>query len=214
MIIRRSEAADLSSLQTLWQEIFGDPPAFTGQFYRTFGADSAIVAEKEGKIVAMIHPLPVALAQNGQYFFGVYLYALATHPHHRGQGIAARLLEEAEKAPFLTPPSLDAASLRSVVPSATPAFSLLIPGEDSLIAYYQSKGYTQIAHVISQEAKDYPAQLRQGAGDRPIFLKPYHFFEFSRKMPEAVPPPAERGLWKPLTDHLPKGEPTLSHFMQ
>ena len=213
MIIRRSNAADLSALQTLWQQVFGDPPAFTRRFYRTFGADSAIVAEKEGKIIAMIHALPTALAQNGQYSFGVYLYALATHPHHRGQGIAARLLEEAEKAPFPTLPTLGESALTRTV-TATPAFALLIPGEDSLSAYYQSKGYTKTAQVISSEAEDYSAQLRQGAGDRPIFIKPHHFFEFSRKIPETVPPPAERALWKALSANLPEGEPTLSHFMQ
>ena len=217
MILRRSKTADLPALQALWQSVFGDPPAFTGRFYETFGADSAIVAQQEGEIIAMIHPLPVALAQNGRYSFGVYIYALATAPAHRGQGIAARLLEAAESNPFPVPPTLgttaDASGLVENITDA-PAFSLLIPGEESLFAYYRGKGYTREAAVLSREAEDYPSQLRQGMKNAPIFLKPEAFYTFSRKIPEAVPPPVEQALWKPLSQSLTDSKPTLSHFMQ
>ena len=214
MIIRRSTVADLPALQALWQETFGDPPTFTGRFYETFGADSAIVAENEGEILAMIHPLPVALAQNRRVSFGVYIYALATSPAHRGQGIASRLLAEAEAAPYPAPPTLGDASELAENAAATPAFSLLIPGDESLFAYYRARGYPREATVISQEAEDYRKQLHQGIADAPIFLKPEHFYSFSRKIPESVPPPVEQALWKPLIAHLPDGKPTLSHFMQ
>lgn len=213
MIIRRSTPADLSALQALWQEVFGDPPAFTGRFYETFGADCALVAEIDGKIVAMIHPLPVALAQNGAYSFGVYIYALATAPDYRGRGIASRLLTEAETAPLVST-SLAWETELTNRSGNTPAFSLLIPGEESLFAYYRTRGYERDAKVISHEAETYPAQLDQGRGCEPIFLKPQPFYTFSRKIPEPVPPPMERALWKPLVPDLTNGEPTLSHFMQ
>lgn len=214
MILRRSTHADLTALQTLWQSVFGDPPAFTGRFYETFGADSAIVAEKHGEIIAMIHPLPVALAQNGGYSFGVYIYALATAPAHRGQGIAARLLAEAENAVFSAPPSLGDGSELIANVTDTPAFSLLIPGEASLFDYYRAHGYDHAAKIISEEAETYPAHLAQGLSADPVFLKPEPFYDFSRRIPEPVPPPAERALWKPLRPDLTESEPTLSHFMQ
>ncbi|MBO5778961.1 MAG: GNAT family N-acetyltransferase [Clostridia bacterium] len=213
MILRRSTPADLPALQALWQQVFGDPPAFTGRFYETFGADAAIVAEEDEKVVAMIHPLPVALAQNGTYSFGVYIYALATAPDYRGRGIASRLLTEAETAP-LTASTLALEAGLTNRSGNTPAFSLLIPGEESLFAYYRSRGYDRGAQVISHEAESYPEQLCQGRGFEPIFLKPEPFYTFSRRIPEPVPPPMERALWKPLAPNLPKDEPTLSHFMQ
>ena len=218
MIIRRSTAADQPTLQTLWQEVFGDPPAFTGQFYETFGADCALVAEENGKVMAMIHPLPVALAQNGQYSFGVYIYALATAPAYRGRGIASALLQAAETAPFASPPTLDKITAIEEglveIRRDTPAFSLLIPGEESLFAYYRMRGYERGAKVVSHEAENYRDQLRQGTGCEPIFLKPEPFYTFSRRINEPVPPPLEHGLWKPLTPDLTEREPILSHFMQ
>lgn len=217
MILRRSTETDLPALQRLWQEVFGDPPAFTGHFYEAFGPDAAIVAVKDGKIVAMVHPLPVALAQNGQYSFGVYVYALATAPAYRGQGIASRLLSEAEAAAFPASPTLTEAMAVGLSAKATPtpAFSLLIPAEENLFRYYCARGYDRCAKVLSQEAPDYPAHLAQGLSDQPIFLKPEPFYALSARIPEPVPPPAERALWKVLSPDLDvDGEPILSHFMQ
>lgn len=216
MINRRSNAADLPALQSLWQEVFGDPPAFTGRFYEAFGADSAIVSEEEGKIVAMLHPLPVALAQNGRCSFGVYIYALATHPDHRGKGIASRLLTEAETAPFPIPPALAKADTVGLcdTPANAPAFSLLIPAKKSLFDYYRTRGYVRHAKIVSEEAESYPAHLAQGLSDQPVFLKPEPFYALAAKIPEPVPPPVEHALWKPLAPGLTDGEPNLSHFMQ
>lgn len=232
--IRRSTAADLTALQTLWQEVFGDPPAFTKQFYDTFGVDCAIIAQIQGKIVAMIHTLPVALAECGQYSFGVYLYALATAPAYRRQGIASALLSYAESSPFVTPPTLAGAETvglqntpaqshthaqtsapANTLPSAlTPAFALLIPGEESLFAYYRKKGYTQTAPITSKDAPDYFAHLRQGLSSTPVFLKPQPFYTLSMQIPASDPPPVQTALWKAISINPPCVSPILSHFMQ
>ena len=215
-MIRRSTPADLPVLQSIWQEIFGDPPAFTERFYKIFGADCAIVAEEDGKVVGMIHPLPVALAQNGQYSFGVYIYALATIPGYRGRGIAYALLRAAESAPFVSKPTLSGAEAMRLqdISQHTPAFSLLIPGSESLFSYYRNRGYDRIARVISDTSDTYAHHLGLGLSDQPVFLKPEHFFALSERMWEPVPPPVEQALWKSLSPDLPNGEPTLSHFMQ
>lgn len=215
-MIRRSTPADLPVLQTIWQEIFGDPPAFTERFYKTFGSDCAIVAEEDGGIIGMIHPLPVALAQNGQYSFGVYIYALATIPGYRGRGIAYALLRAAESAPFGSNPSLAGAETTGLqgIFHRIPAFSLLIPGSESLFSYYRNRGYDRTACVISDTSDTYANHLGLGLSDQPVFLKPEHFFALSEGMWEPVPPPVEQALWKSLSPDLPKGEPTLSHFMQ
>lgn len=215
--IRQSTPKDVPALQKLWQETFGDPPAFTNRFYETFGKDCAWVAESDGKIISMLHALPVALTQNGQSYWGVYLYALATSPDFRGRGIASQLLSIAERAPFSTPPVLEGAVKIGLtqVSDATPAFSLLIPGEDSLFAYYRAKGYTLSASIISPEAPDYPSHLRQGLGDTPIFLKPLPFYTLSCKIPEGTPPPIQTALWKVLSPQISSDlTPILSHFMQ
>ena len=232
MTIRRAVSADLPALQQLWQEVFGDPPAFTDRFYNAFGAECALVAiagdfiagdeianDKipDGEIVAMLHTLPTALACEGQARWGAYLYALATSPAYRGRGIASRLLAYAESAPFSAPPTLAGAGACGLsVPSRSAIeFTLLIPGEASLFSFYESKGYTRKAAVLSPEAPDYPAHLRQGSQSTPIFLKTEPFYNLSLRIPESVPPPMETALWKPLSDRpFPESTPILSHFMQ
>ncbi|MGM9648334.1 MAG: GNAT family N-acetyltransferase [Eubacteriales bacterium] len=217
MIIRRSTRADLPALQTLWQEVFGDPPAFIRGFYAAFGTYCAILAEENGQVMGMIHPLPVTLAQKGQCTPGVYVYALATAPAHRGKGIAALLLEAAENTPFAASPTLTGAERigLTVREAGRPAFSLLIPAEESLFSYYRRRGYHRPARVLADDAPDFLAHLSQGLANEPVFLKPEPFYTFARKIPEPVPPPVERALWKPLSPDLAAdGEPILSHFMQ
>lgn len=212
--IRRSRSADLPSLMRLWQEVFGDPPAFTKKFYHTFGADCAFVAEIDEKIVAMIHALPVSLAQNGQFAWGVYIYALATAPDYRGLGIASALLQIAETAPFTILPTLSGAEEMGPAPDS-PTFALLIPGEESLFDYYLKKGYDRTAHILSQDTPDYRAHLAQGKGDTAVFLKPEPFYNLSVAMYQPDPLPVTTALWKATDRHFfPKATPYLSHFMQ
>ena len=216
--IRRSRSADQTALMTLWQEVFGDPPAFTSKFYNTFGADCAWVAEIDKKIVAMIHALPIALAQNGQYSWGVYLYALATAPDYRGLGIASRLLSTAETAPYSTPPILIGAEEMGLSPvnsPDSPTFALLIPGEESLFAYYRQKGYDRTAVIVKNDAPDHPSHLSQGKGAEAVFLKPRPFYELSVKMYQPDPLPITTALWKAIDlKNPPTSTPYLSHFMQ
>lgn len=215
--IRRSTASDLPVLMSLWQEVFGDPPAFTSKFYHTFGADCAFVAEIDEKIVAMIHALPTALAQNGQYSWGVYLYALATSPDYRGLGIASALLQTAEASPYVAPLTLSCAENAGLsLPHVTdsPAFALLIPGEESLVGYYRKRGYDRTANIRKDDAPDYRAHLTQGMGDTAVFLKPEPFYDLSVKTYQPDPLLVTTALWKATDPSIPVTTPYLSRFMQ
>lgn len=212
--IRRSNASDLPALMTLWQEVFGDPPAFTSKFYNTFGADCAFVAKIDEKIVAMIHALPIVLAQNGQYFWGVYIYALATAPDYRGKGIASALLQIAETAPYVVPPTLPSTELSPAKSPDSPAFTLLIPGDESLFAYYRQKGYDRTASIVKDDAPDYTSHLTQGMGDKAVFLKPEPFYDLSTRMVQSDPLPITTALWKAMDKQIPEITPYLARFMQ
>lgn len=96
MQIRRMEIKDYDEVYALWLACTGmglndwdDSREGIGRFLNR-NPDTCFVAETDGRITGAI------LAGNDGR--RGYLYHAAVHPEHRGQGIAAALLEEAVRA--------------------------------------------------------------------------------------------------------------------
>lgn len=79
------------SLKCLWKTVFGDPDeAIEAFFDRAYSADRCRYIEEDGILLSALYWLDCEY-EGGKL---AYIYAVATHPAHRGKGLASKLLEE------------------------------------------------------------------------------------------------------------------------
>lgn len=131
MIIRKPSKEDLPALLALWQEAFGDTPEDVENFYSTaFSFDRCLMAEEQ-KPVGGIYWIDAQIS--GQKV--AYLYAFAVAEECRGQGIGKALLEK---------------TLESLKGEGYGA-AVLVPGEETLCAYYEKAGFVTFEKARAQE---------------------------------------------------------------
>ncbi|MFV0412295.1 MAG: GNAT family N-acetyltransferase [Oscillospiraceae bacterium] len=140
-----AQPQDTPALRALWQQVFGDEESFISQSLLSFaGPGQVYVAKQQEKLVAQLLAVPCNMG--GQS--GVYLYALATAPSARGQGVMGGLMAYAEEEER----------------QKGAVFSALIPAGAALYAYYEKRGYAQtlwlrrvlLAPEAAQPGEDLP----------------------------------------------------------
>lgn len=92
--IRQSTLADIPRLRTLWTQAFGDDEGYIDNFFDTYyQPHTVLLLEQDGAAQAMTawFDTTLVLPRVGEYRTA-YLYAVATDPQRRGQGLATRLL--------------------------------------------------------------------------------------------------------------------------
>lgn len=115
-------------LQKLWQLAFGDGEEFIRLFFRTaYSPDRCLYLTEEDQITAALYWLDCEY--NGQTH--AYIYAVATHPEHRGKGLCRQLMEMTHAC--LTEQGYHAALLR--------------PADDGLRRMYRKMGYRSATFV-------------------------------------------------------------------
>jgi len=99
--IRLLTMDDAAQAAKLWSLVFGDEEPLVLEFFRLFAHQPGFgaCAEQDGNIVAAAYcPGDMDYTEpNGTVHAGAYLYAVATHPNHRKQGLAqavCRLLQQ------------------------------------------------------------------------------------------------------------------------
>ena len=118
MRICKPAPGHIPMLRSLWKEVFGDEDAFLDLFFGTaFAHDRCLCAFEGESLAGMLYWLPC-----GNF---AYLYAVATHPGHRGKGICRSLIDAAHRA-------IARQGFRGV---------LLYPQEEGLRAMYRKMGY-------------------------------------------------------------------------
>lgn len=116
--IRRARPGDEAALKTLWHTVFGDDPALIDDFFRLLCPPGAAAAAfRNGRLASAGYCLHGAEA--GKYPCA-YIYAMATFPEFRGQGLAAAVGRRLTADAF-------AAGVRVVA---------TLPAEPSLRAWY------------------------------------------------------------------------------
>ena len=131
MIIRKPAKEDLPALSALWQEAFGDTPEDVENFYSTaFSFDRCLMAEEQ-KPVGGIYWIDARIS--GQKV--AYLYAFAVAEECRGQGIGKTLLEKALET----------------LKGEGCAAAILVPGEETLCAYYEKAGFVTFEKARAPE---------------------------------------------------------------
>lgn len=123
MDFRLAQPSDRDGICTLWQEVFGDSREAVEEFFHSFPRCRSYVAAESGQVLSMVHALPQTLSPG---IPAAYLYAVATAPSHRRQGLCRRLMKEVHK-------DLAKEGVRLAV---------LTPAEPALFAFYGAMGYT------------------------------------------------------------------------
>jgi GNAT superfamily N-acetyltransferase len=77
-------------LKELWHLAFGDGEEFIDLFFRTaYHPENALFLEENGQISAALYWLDCEYRGQKQ----AYIYAVATHPDHRGKGLCRKLMD-------------------------------------------------------------------------------------------------------------------------
>ena len=106
----------------LWQEAFGDTDAFLDSFYRTaYAPDRCRCILNGDEIAAILYWIDCELDTQKL----AYLYAVVTHPAHRGKGLCRKLMEDTHQ----------------LLASRGYAGSVLVPQKESLRCMYAGMGY-------------------------------------------------------------------------
>lgn len=126
--LRLATTQDFPAIEALWQQVFEDEPEFIQRSLTQFaGMGQVYVAQQQGQLLAQLLAVPCRL----QSAKGIYLYALATAPFARGQGVMSHMMRVAEA--------------QEAGKGAT--FAVLIPASETLYTYYGQRGYTQMLHT-------------------------------------------------------------------
>lgn len=125
--IRFAEYSDIENLKQIWDLCFKDDEAYIDFFYSNkFRPDQTVLLLENNVIAAMLTMLPLSLSLQGYGTFDLrMLYAIATHPHYQGKGLASKLINYCND--FLKEEKI--------------SMSVLVPANENLFGFYYKLGY-------------------------------------------------------------------------
>lgn len=129
--------------RALWQTAFGDTDAFLDSFFRTAYAPDRCRCILEGdEITAILYWIDCSAADQKL----AYIYAVVTHPEHRGKGLCRMLMEDTH----------------ALLHNLGYAGALLVPQRESLRNMYAGMGYQNAGGItpFSCSAAAEPVSLR------------------------------------------------------
>jgi len=135
-------------LKELWHLAFGDGREFIDLFFQTaYSPGRCAYLAEDGQVIAALYWLDCEYRNQKQ----AYLYAVATHPDHRGRGLCRRLMDRTHA--LLKEQGYHAALLR--------------PADEGLRRMYRNMGYRTCTAVSEFRcAAGNPVPIRQiGAGE-------------------------------------------------
>lgn len=159
MWIDRPGPEALPQLRRLWQLAFGDTEEFLDLFFSTaYSPDRCRCITEANRITAALYWFDCSC--NGQKL--AYLYAVATHPDHRGNGLCRALM----------------ADTHALLAAQGYAGALLVPEGDSLRQMYRRLGYRDCTTL---------SEFSCAAGEISAPLVPVSGAEFARLRPGLTP---------------------------
>ena len=125
-MIRFASGGDHVQLKRLWGDIFGDSREAVEAYFSYRHRDENMQVETRGNDIAgMLTMLPLRIGSPGHSFAARYIYAVATDPKYRNQGISTRLIDHAH----------------DFMQSMGEAAAILVPASPSLFDFYGKRGY-------------------------------------------------------------------------
>lgn len=144
----------ITSLKALWNIVFGDPEAFIDAFFEiAFSPDRCRFFVQDGQIVSALYWFDCSY-KGGKL---AYIYAVATHPDHRGNGLASRLLTETHT--HLKAQGYAGAVLKPAK-GLFPFYERLGYATSGFIRRFHAEASNERAHITELSAADY-SLLRQ-----------------------------------------------------
>ena len=144
MTITNPSPEHIPQLRSLWKTAFGDTDAFLDDFFRTaYSSDRCSCILIDGRVAAALYWFR---ASCGSQKFA-YLYAVATDPAFRGQGLCRSLMEDT----------------RVLLSSQGFQGLILVPQKESLRQMYARMGYENCGSVsrFTAPGEEVPMVLRR-----------------------------------------------------
>lgn len=121
-------SSDIPGLRELWKLAFGDTDAFLDSFFTTaYSPERSHLLKVDGQVAAALYWFSCRCGDQKI----AYIYAVATHPDFRGQGLCRRLMQQTHT--ILTQQGYDAV--------------LLVPQDAGLRKMYAAMGYGDATSV-------------------------------------------------------------------
>lgn len=134
-VVYADRGRDGEQIKKIWQTCFGDEEEYITYYLdHRMTEDNMLVIYRDGKAVSMASFLPAEYLSGGAYVSVRYVYAVATLPEYRGQGLASGILKFARDR-FEEP-------------------LILAPAEESLSAYYEKMGFQRAFEAEEQEMRE------------------------------------------------------------
>ena len=131
-MITWAKMKDQREVQKIWKTCFGDPNDYIHFFIKYhLPLERCLAYKKDGKIVSMLFLLPSRCFYQGKEYPVQYVYAAATLPAFRKQGLMERLL----------------AYTREIAQHSQMLFTCLKPANEDLYRYYGKFGYCTAFHT-------------------------------------------------------------------
>ena len=133
----------LPQQRCIWQTAFGDTDAFLDSFFRSaYAPDRCRCVLEDDDVTAILYWIDCELQDQKL----AYIYAVATHPDHRGKGLCRRLM----------------ADTHALLRSRGYAGAVLVPQQESLRKMYAGMGYQNAGSLtcFSCTASSEPVSLR------------------------------------------------------
>ena len=160
MWIDYTTPALLPQLKELWRTAFGDSIDAIDAFFATgYAMERSRCIVEDGRVLSVLYWLDVFF--EGQKM--AYLYAIATHPDHRGKGLFRKLSEDT----------------RALLTRQGYCAELLMPGDEGLRQMYAKLGYETVCF------RDELICARENA--LPVPVKPISAREYAALRPRYVP---------------------------
>ena len=143
MRIDHPTQAEVPQVRALWKLVFSESDRFLDNFFAAaFAPERCLCAWEGAELAGMLHWMG-ASRETDRYG---YLYAVATHPDHRGKGVCRRLM----------------AACHELLAKQGCAGALLYPQDDGVRQMYAGMGYRNIGGVdlLKVTAGDVPAGIR------------------------------------------------------
>ena len=128
MQITTAKTSDISTVKSLWMQIFGDSENFA-EFAVNICSPEGIYLVKDNEEIAAMVIAGIDLFAYGKK--GFYIYGLATVPHHRGKGFAKQLMD------YVCKDKSDKGY----------DFCIAQPAQESLFEYYKNLGFETTTYL-------------------------------------------------------------------